>query len=300
MDHGLLTRGGRGRQAAVGHQPPPGWVLWSDGAARETSPIVTDIAMGCSVLAALLLAAAATPTKRRPNILFLAADDLRPQLGTYSPEAWAGQHVPMVTPHLDAFANKSMVFLKSYCQQAICMATRASLLTGRRPDTTGVTAALSTYWRTNTDGGNFTSLPQHFREHGYTTVGHGKIFHPGSCSGGHVADGAANPGPVLDPKDLALGDDRPYSWTNDDPDLFPGSGVYHAPNHLYWVCSAPPGYNTSCPVGGPGHRITPSYMTVNESLEATIPLMDAQVSGPFPSWNRSILTEIYIYHACYC
>jgi arylsulfatase A-like enzyme len=189
----------------------------------------------------------AAAARKRPNILFLAADDLRPQLGTYAPEGWAGQHVPMVTPHIDAFANKSMVFLKSYCQQAICMATRASLLTGRRPDTTGVTAALGTYWRTN--GGNFTSLPQHFREHGYTTVGHGKIFHPGSCSGGDNAEGAINPGPVIDPEDRALGDDRPYSWTNDDPDLFPGSGYYHAPNHLFWVCSAQPGYNTSCPAG---------------------------------------------------
>ena len=65
-----------------------------------------------------------------------------------------------------------MVFLRSYCQQAICMATRASLLTGRRPDTTGITVDLGSYWRTR--GGNFTSLPEHFRNQGYTTVGHGK------------------------------------------------------------------------------------------------------------------------------
>ena len=64
----------------------------------------------------------------RKNILFLASDDLRPQLGTYQPEDWAGQHVPMHTPNIDAFANDSMVFLKSYCQQAICMATRARCL----------------------------------------------------------------------------------------------------------------------------------------------------------------------------
>ena len=75
-----------------------------------------------------------------------------------------GRHAPPVTPHIDAFANRSMVFLRSYCQQAICMATRASLLTGRRPDTTGVTVNLGSYWRKA--GGNFTSLPQHFREHG--------------------------------------------------------------------------------------------------------------------------------------
>lgn len=109
----------------------------------------------------------------RKNLLFLASDDLRPQLGTYQPESWAGQHVEMHTPAIDAFANRSMVFLKSYCQQAICMATRASLLTSRRPDTTGITTALGSYWRKV--GGNFTSLPQHFKNNGYTSVGMGKV-----------------------------------------------------------------------------------------------------------------------------
>lgn len=128
-------------------------------------------------LAALLLAVAflahwITATTPRKNLLFLASDDLRPQLGTYQ-ESWAGQHVQMHTPVIDAFANRSMVFLKSYCQQAICMATRASLLTSRRPDTTGVTTALGSYWRKV--GGNFTSLPQHFKNNGYTSVGMGKV-----------------------------------------------------------------------------------------------------------------------------
>ena len=80
------------------------------------------------------------------------------------------------------------------------------MLTGRRPDTTGVTVALGSYWRTNTaGGGNFTSLPQHFRENGYTTIGHGKIFHPGGCSGGKSqklpgggqSTGYTNPGPEV-------------------------------------------------------------------------------------------------------
>ena len=118
----------------------------------------------------LALRPAGAPAQKKRNILFLASDDLRPQLGVYQPERWAGRHdVKLVTPHIDALANRSTVFLKSYCQQAICMATRASLLTGRRPDTTGITTKLGSYWRTA--GGNFTSLPQHFRENGYTTVG---------------------------------------------------------------------------------------------------------------------------------
>ena len=75
----------------------------------------------------------------------------------------------MVTPHVDALASESLLLEKNYVQQAVCSPTRTSLLTGRRPDTTGITTKLGSYWRTA--GGNFTSLPQHFRENGYTTVG---------------------------------------------------------------------------------------------------------------------------------
>lgn len=99
----------------------------------------------------------------------------------------------------------------------------------------------------------------------------GKIFHPGPPSGGTVND-YVNPGPT---QPWVVGDDYPYSWTTDDPELPP---YYHAPNKLYWQCSAPPGYNTTCPPGGMGHRITPSYATVNASLEAQVPLMDDQIA----------------------
>lgn len=182
-----------------------------------------------------------------------------------------GRHAPPVTPHLDAFANRSMVFRRSYCQQAICMATRASLLTGRRPDTTGITVDLGSYWRTK--GGNFTSLPQHFRNSGYTTVGHGKIFHCGPCSGGTTRN-YTNPGPE---HPTVQGDDHPYAWTLDDPELLL-NGYYHAPNELYSICSAAPGYGTSCPGGGMGDRITPSFGAINASSEATVPLVDQQLA----------------------
>ena len=62
----------------------------------------------------------------------------------------------------------------------MCGPSRTSLLTGRRPDTTQVHDII-TYWRNA--GGNFTTIPQYFKENGYTTVGIGKIFHPGSASG---------------------------------------------------------------------------------------------------------------------
>ena len=68
---------------------------------------------------------------RKPNILFIAVDDLRPELGCYgSPIA--------VTPNLDAIAKGGLLFNRAYCQQAICRPSRASLMTGTRPETTGL------------------------------------------------------------------------------------------------------------------------------------------------------------------
>jgi hypothetical protein len=55
--------------------------------------------------------------QKKMNVLMIAADDLRPQLGCYQPEGWAGRHVEMHTPNIDALANRSVVFLRSYCQQ---------------------------------------------------------------------------------------------------------------------------------------------------------------------------------------
>ena len=74
----------------------------------------------------------------------------------------------MITPHLDALASESTLFMKNYVQQAVCSPTRTSLLTGRRPDTTHV-YDLYSYYRDVS--GNFTSLPEFFRLQGYHTVG---------------------------------------------------------------------------------------------------------------------------------
>eukprot|EP00729_Bicosta_minor_P023523 gene23522-21463_t len=200
----------------------------------------------------------------------LAADDLRPQLGCYNPLQSAGKHVAIQTPNIDRLASEGMVFLNAYCQAALCGPSRSSLLTGRRPDTTHV-RTIGPYWRTV--GGNFTSLPEHFRLNGYSTHGLGKIFHPGSTSGGTNSAGYVNPG--IDAP-WVIGDDYPHAWTLNDPEIPP---YFHAPNKLFWQCSAAPGYNTTCPPpGGMGRRITPSMLTVNTSLEREVPLMDEQLA----------------------
>ncbi|MCC7494960.1 MAG: sulfatase [Fimbriimonadaceae bacterium] len=108
---------------------------------------------------------AATP----PNVLFMAVDDLRPEMGCYG--------VPGIrTPHLDRLAAGGTVFDRAYCQQAVCSPSRTSLLTGCRPDTTQVWD-LETHFRRALP--EVVTLPQHFKSQGYYTQAIGKIFHGG-------------------------------------------------------------------------------------------------------------------------
>jgi len=120
---------------------------------------------------------------KQKNVLFLVADDMRPNLGAYEDANLDifGQP-PMYTPNLDALAAKSLVFEKAYDAQALCSPSRTSTLTSRRPDTTRITQ-LHRYWRDY--GGNFTTLPQFFKENGYWVQGSGKVFHGGPSSNKH-------------------------------------------------------------------------------------------------------------------
>lgn len=117
----------------------------------------------------------------KKNVLFLMIDDLRPQLSAYTGPYFPTSISPqMVTPNIEALARKSLLLQRAYVQQAICGPSRASLLTGRRPDTTHVYNLNSNF---RDVGGDFTTLPQFFKENGYASIGMGKIFHPGSADG---------------------------------------------------------------------------------------------------------------------
>lgn len=133
------------------------------------------------ILAALLLVIAAVSVARaadRPNVLFIAVDDLKPLLGCYD--------VPrVVSPHIDALAARGTVFLNAQCQQAVCGPSRASLLTGLRPDTTRVWDLKTQLRDTLPD---VVTLPQHFKNNGYESVGIGKIFDPRSVDGRNTMD----------------------------------------------------------------------------------------------------------------
>lgn len=125
-------------------------------------------------LAVVLLVAGAVSAAPRPNVLFIAVDDLRPELGCYdSPIA--------VTPHLDALAGGGLLFKRAYCQQAICRPSRASLMTGMRPESTGL---FHNYVSLRELQPDILTLPEHLIGAGYETVYCGKIFHQGDTDEG--------------------------------------------------------------------------------------------------------------------
>lgn len=102
-----------------------------------------------------------------PNVLFIAVDDLRLELGCYGVKE-------IHSPNIDQLAASAVTFNRAYCQQAVCNPSRVSLMTGLRPDSTKVWD-LGTEMRTVIP--DVVTIPQHFRKHGYRALGFGKIFH---------------------------------------------------------------------------------------------------------------------------
>lgn len=123
------------------------------------------------MLAPLLLSVFVAP----PNVLFIAVDDLRPDIGCYGVE-WAD------TPNMDRLADRGVRFSRHYVQVATCGASRFALLTGRSPAATGATGGNSHFYdgknalsQSKTDGAQ--TFPELFRRNGYQTVSIGKISH---------------------------------------------------------------------------------------------------------------------------
>ena len=100
------------------------------------------------------------------NILFIAVDDLKPEMGCYGNDF-------IKTPNIDKLASQGFVMENNQCQQAVCGPTRASLLTGKRPDFTKVYDLKTLIRDKNPD---VITLPQYFKSKGYQTAGVGKVF----------------------------------------------------------------------------------------------------------------------------
>lgn len=127
------------------------------------------LAMLCSLGA--VTCGAGEPDAKRPNVLFLAVDDLRPEIDSFGVSQ-------MVTPHFDRLAERGVRFDRAYCNIAVCGASRASLMKGLRPTPTRFTKY---YTRADEDAPQVPSLPMVFKQHGYHTLSNGKVYH-------HVTD----------------------------------------------------------------------------------------------------------------
>ena len=121
----------------------------------------------CLATTPLAAPPASPPTRTaHPNVLFIMADDFRPEAGCYGS--------PALTPNLDRLAHRSLLFTNAYCQQAVCNPSRSSLLTGRRPDSLRIWNNSVHFRERNPE---IQTLPLWFKSHGYHTRCVGKIFH---------------------------------------------------------------------------------------------------------------------------
>lgn len=202
-------------------------------------------------------------TASKPNVLFIAVDDLNDWIGAL------GGHPQTRTPHIDRLAARGMLFQHAYCAAPACNPSRAALLTGVRPSTSGVYHN-NQPWRPALK--DAVTLPQHFMRNGYRVTGGGKIFHgryKDPASWQHYEPSAGDPRPTqevlrdphsraggiiwgeLDVDDQAMGDYGVVSWAikelarpHENP-FFLACGIYRP--HMPW--QVPRKYYDLFPVG---------------------------------------------------
>ncbi len=144
--------------------------------------LVMSLVQGCKVVP--------DETQNAPNVLFIAVDDLNDWVGVL------GGHPNARTPNMDRLAASGTVFLNAHTQAPLCGPSRASLMSGLRPSTTGI------YGQTEDEDlraahpllRDAVFLPQYFGQHGYKTMGIGKLFHRHAPEGEFEESGSRVPG----------------------------------------------------------------------------------------------------------
>lgn len=149
----------------------------------------------------------------RMNVLFIAIDDLNHWVGHL------GRNPQTKTPHIDQLAAQGVAFHHAYCTAPACNPSRASLMSGRRPSSTGCYHN-SQNWRPAIPEN--TLLNSHLAQHGYLTFGAGKIYHGAEDRGGHWDDYFPGHAPTTrhpDAKDDGVGGIRFYPLANSDEEM---------------------------------------------------------------------------------
>jgi len=159
-----------------------------------------------SLLAALCLACPLLAAEK-PDVLFIAVDDMNDWISLLDPDS------PIQTPNLERLASRGMLFSRAYCISAACNPSRAATLTGLRPSTSGVYGNKSDWRKAMPDR---KTIMQQFQDAGYAVEGAGKIFH-------HHLDGAFH-------DDASFQDFQPMAPQNMPPQKLNHSPDYGSPN----------------------------------------------------------------------
>jgi len=122
---------------------------------------------GMGAVSIALPAISQSAEKKKRNVLFIAIDDLRGAVRCLGDKI-------AITPNIDKLAEQGTVFVNAYCQQAVCNPSRASVITGLRPDSLKVWDLKTHFRKHHLD---IVTLPQYFKRHGYFTQSFGKILH---------------------------------------------------------------------------------------------------------------------------
>ena len=129
--------------------------------------VLAFISLICASLLSCASQQHSTKKDERPNVLFIIVDDLNTALNCYGEKQ-------VISPNIDQFAQNGIQFNRAYCQNPVCGASRASILSGLRP-------TFDRFWdyraQVDQDAPGTKTLPQVFKENGYYTVSNGKVFH---------------------------------------------------------------------------------------------------------------------------
>ena len=186
--------------------------------------------------ASFILTNAARPQVKspsKPNVLFIAIDDLNDWVGFM--EGYAGK---IHTPNLDRLANRGTAFTNAHTASPVCCPSRVAVMTGQLPSTSGIYSNRQ-QWKPNLP--EIVTIPVHFRENGYATVGAGKIFHhPAGNNPPYQWDDFQR----LDFHDDAFARTRrdlfPYAKDEREPEDFPFSGIELYSKEIDWAALEKP------------------------------------------------------------